>query len=118
MLGAAGTSIGFAILHKEVEIDCLSPPVNGECRQGDAIPQTESRPLLVPGLAAAAAITILGAINASRGARQTAVQLSRGGGLESSLPILSLRGSEPTLRVEPALGFLARGLRAELEIRF
>ena len=34
VLGAAGTSIGFAILHKEIEIGCLSPPVNEECPQG------------------------------------------------------------------------------------
>ena len=117
-LGAAGAAAGFAILHKEVQIDCLVPPVNGECTPGDARGESSTRPLLVPGLAAAAVIAIFGAIHASRGARQDAVQLSADGGLEGLLPILSLRGSEPTLRVEPAYGLKGGEVRAELEVRF
>jgi tetratricopeptide (TPR) repeat protein len=117
-LGAAATGIGLAILHKEVKVNCLSPPVNGECPPGARDSEEESRPLLVPGLAAAAVITVAGAIHASRGVRSGAVQLSDGGGLEGRLSFLALRGSEPVLRVEPVTDSSSRGFRAELEVRF
>jgi tetratricopeptide (TPR) repeat protein len=118
-LSAAGASLGFAILNKEVKVSCLSPPVNGQCPRGEIISEGQKRPMLVPGLAVATAITIFGAIHASRGVRRSALQASRGGGLEASLPRTSLWGWEPTLRVEPALVSPRGGaFRAELEVRF
>ena len=63
-------------------------------------------------------ITIFGAIHASRGVRQSTLQLSEQGGLEGSLRFLSLLGSNPLLRVAPRALSLGGGVSVELEVRF
>ena len=117
-LGAAGAAAGFAILQTEVNVQCASPPVNGECPAGQVVSETTKRPLLLPGLAAAAAITVFGAVHASRGARSGTIQLSDGGGLEGPIPFLSSRDAESMLRIEPTRGLDGAGVRAEVEVRF
>ena len=118
LLGTAGASAGFGLLYKKVEVECLSPPVNGECPIEDQLSRKETRPYLIPGLATAGAITIFGAINAYRGARIGPVQLSRNGGIQSAIPQLTLGESVPVFRVEPRVSREGSALRAELEVRF
>ena len=69
VLTGAAAGVGAALLYTEVEIRCLVPPIDGECPAGQVDERIESRPLLVPGLAAAGVITVVGAIHAFRGVR-------------------------------------------------
>jgi len=71
VLAVAGGSAAAGLLVREVEISCLSVPVNGECPSGQVAGREESRPFLVPGLAVAAAVTVAGAIHAFRGAQRS-----------------------------------------------
>jgi len=71
VLAVAGGSAAAGLLVREVEISCLSVPVNGECPPDQVAGREESRPYLVPGLAVAAAVTVAGAIHAFRGARRS-----------------------------------------------
>lgn len=64
VLAGAGAGVATGLLYTEVEIRCLVPVEDGECPVGQVSERTEERPLLVPGLAAAAAIGVLGAIHA------------------------------------------------------
>jgi tetratricopeptide (TPR) repeat protein len=76
-LGAASSALaaGFAVTRQEV--DCLSPPVNGRCPADQIASQKTRRPYLVPGIAAAAAIGVWGAIDAYRGAGKRNAEASR-----------------------------------------
>jgi tetratricopeptide (TPR) repeat protein len=118
LLGTAGASAGFGLLYKKVEVDCLSPPVNGECPIEDQLSRKETQPFLIPGLATAGAITIWGAINAYRGARLGPIQLSRNGGIRGTIPQLTMGESVPVFTIEPRVGREGGALRAELEVRF
>jgi tetratricopeptide (TPR) repeat protein len=117
LLGTAGVSAGFGLLYKKIEIQCLSIP-DPDCPVEDQLPPKESRPFLVPGLATAGAITLFGAINAYRGARLGPVQLSRNGGIQGTIPQLSMGESVPVFRIEPRVDRDGGALRAELEVRF
>ena len=129
LAGAVG-SASAALSYRRVDVECLSIPIDGECPPGQERGREESRPLLVPGLAAAVAITLGGAIHAYRGVRRSARSEasagSRGSGvrppplgmLETTLPALSSTGVETRLRLEPEAVRGAAGLRATLELRF
>jgi hypothetical protein len=118
LLGTAGASAGFGLLYKKIEIGCSIQPVGGECPLEFQLERKETRPFLVPGLATAGAITLFGAINAYRGARLGPVQMSRNGGIQGTIPQLTMGRSVPVFRVEPKLGREGGALRAELEVRF
>lgn len=110
VLGVAAGSAAAALLFQKVEVVCLGIAVDGECPQGLERSRTESRPLLIPGLALAAAVTVGGAIHAYLGARNSgAARLSASIGGE---------GAESIFSVEPSLEPAQRGIHAGLRVRF
>ncbi len=59
-----GGAVAAGVLTKKVSVDCLSEPADGVCPAADVLRRQVERPLLVPGIAVAAAGTILAAIEA------------------------------------------------------
>jgi tetratricopeptide (TPR) repeat protein len=118
VLAAAGGSAATGLLYKDIEVLCLSPTVDGQCPPGREAERTETRPYLVPGLAAAGVITVLGALHAFRGARSSqgpSFALTSGGGIEVPL---SVSGVTSHLRIDPVHGPRPGVLRASAGIRF
>jgi tetratricopeptide (TPR) repeat protein len=76
-LGASAGIVAAGLLVKRLEVDCLSPPVNGRCPAGQVANQQEKRPYLLPALALALAIDVYGAIDAYRGARRRNSEAAR-----------------------------------------
>jgi len=68
VLAAAGGAATAGYFVTRVDVDCRSVPVNGTCPPGDVLGEDRKRPYLTAGLATAAAITLLGAIDAALGA--------------------------------------------------
>ena len=119
VLSTAGTAAAVGLLHRKVEVDCLQLPTDGVCPPQQILDERVKRPLLVPGLAAAAAITVVGAIYAFRGARGSERQLSsRAGELQLALPAIGSGSMTPHLRLEPASWREGGGARLFLEVRF
>jgi len=119
VLSTAGAAATVALLHRKVEVDCLQIPEGGVCPPQQILDERVTRPLLVPGLATAAAITVVGAILAFRGARGSDPQLSsRGGDLQLALPAVGSGGLTPSLRLGPASWREGGGARLLLEVRF
>lgn len=119
VLSTAGTAATVGLLHRKVEVDCLQIPTNGVCPPQQVLAERVKRPLLVPGLVTAAAITVVGAIYAFRGARASDPQLSsRGGEFQLALPNVGSGGMTPYLRLEPAPWREGGGARLLLEVRF
>ncbi len=119
VLSTAGTAATVGLLHRRVEVDCLQVPENGVCPPRQILDERVRRPLLVPGLATAAAITVVGAIVAFRGARASNPQLSsRGDELRLALPDVGPRGMTPSLRLAPVSWREGGGARLLLEVRF
>jgi hypothetical protein len=120
VLGAAGASAGLGLFYRKVEFKCLAPQIDGACARGD-LARVETRPLLVPGLAVAGAVTIIGAINAYRSAKRNRFQASlmrEAERLNALVPRLSLQGESTAFRVEPTVRGWNGGLRAEFSHRF
>lgn len=94
----AGGAAAAGLLIESVEVECLAVPVDGRCPpdqiRGDP---TSDRPYLVAGLGGAAAITLIGAINAYRGARSRNAEAARAA---PALAGLSL--STPSVQVGPS----------------
>ena len=65
-LGAAAGAVGVGLGVKRSTVQCLSEPVNGVCPAGQIDRTNKDRPYLVPGIAGAFAIGIIGAIDAAR----------------------------------------------------
>lgn len=83
VFGAATAAVGTGLAMKRVSVECLSPPVDGVCPPDQVLRENVERPWLIPGIAAAAAIGVWGAIDAYRGARRgnrEAAELLRLGG--------------------------------------
>jgi tetratricopeptide (TPR) repeat protein len=119
VLSTAGTAAAVGLLHRKVEVDCLQLPDDGVCPPQQVLDERTTRPLLVPGLATAAAITVVGAILAYRGARDSDAPLSsRAGDLQLALPDVGFGGTTPSLRLEPASWLEGGGARLLLEVRF
>jgi tetratricopeptide (TPR) repeat protein len=128
ILAGAGGSAAAGLLYTQVEVNCLVPPVDGRCPAGQVAERRETRPLLVPGLAVAAVITVAGAVHAyvQAGAAPGRGVASRGPmGAASAGPSLDVAtgdGWALSLEVElPRLQRLqpgAEGLGAGLRIRF
>jgi hypothetical protein len=68
VLAAAGGAAAAGYFVTRVDVDCRSVPVDGTCPSGDVLGEDRKRPYLTAGLATAAAITLLGAIDAAIGA--------------------------------------------------
>jgi tetratricopeptide (TPR) repeat protein len=84
VLGVAAGALATGLLIEQTDVVCLAPPVGGECPPDEVLREEVSRPYLVPALAVAAGVGILGAIDAFRGARrrnsEAAASLRIGGG--------------------------------------
>jgi tetratricopeptide (TPR) repeat protein len=80
VLLAAGGAAAAAVSYKNISVQCLSVPVDGFCPPEDVVSETEETPYLVPGLAAAAAITLVGALDAWAGARRKNTKASEAAG--------------------------------------
>jgi hypothetical protein len=76
VLAAAGAAVATGVLFKTVTVRCLNPSVGGgDCPPGDVVGEETSRPYLVPALGAAAAVTVVAAVEAfvrARGRRAAA----------------------------------------------
>ena len=128
ILAGAGGAAAAGLLYTQVEVNCLVPPVDGQCPAGQVAGRVEERPLLVPGLAVAGVLTVAGAIHAFLQAREspdrTAASPARGG-WRAAEPTLGLASGDgwalqvevelPRLRTRPTG---ANGLGAGLRIRF
>jgi tetratricopeptide (TPR) repeat protein len=84
VLGSATLAVVAGAAVRSVSVECLSPPVDGVCPPGDVVGEDVSRPWLVPGIAAAAVIGVIGALDARRGARRlnAAAAAGRGAALD------------------------------------
>jgi hypothetical protein len=118
VLGAAVASASTALLYRRVEIECLSLPEDGRCPEGQERGRTETRPLLVPGLVAAAAVTIGGALHAYVATGGSTLGLGSRSALEMKVPAASRWGGETLLVVHPEGRWGAQGVRAGVEVRF
>lgn len=69
LMGAAAGAIAFGVMTESVEVQCLSVPVNNFCPPEEVVGERVTRPYFAPSVGAAAALTIIGAIDAYFGAR-------------------------------------------------
>lgn len=70
LMGAAAGAVAFGFMTESVEVQCLSVPVNNFCPPEEVVGERVTRPYLAPSMGAAAALTVLGAIDAYFGARR------------------------------------------------
>ncbi|MEQ1855967.1 MAG: hypothetical protein ABL963_05815 [Longimicrobiales bacterium] len=71
VLGVAAGAVAAGILFKEITVRCLAVVTSGgACPPGQVVDETTSRPYLVPAIGAAAAVTVIGAIEAFVRARR------------------------------------------------
>ncbi len=101
LAGSAG-AVAYAVLATEVTKECREATVGGECLSGRFRTTTTERPLLIPGIAAAGALTFIGALDALFGARKVNAERLRQAGIETAggatlflLPKEPMRSSRP-----------------------
>jgi Flp pilus assembly protein TadD len=70
VLGAAGGAIAVGLSVQRTKVDCLSPPVEGQCPPAEVVGERTERPYLLAAVGVAAIAGVLGAIDAYRGARK------------------------------------------------
>lgn len=109
VLAAAGGAIAAGVFYEKVQQYCLSEPVGDVCPLGDIAFEESERPLLLPAIGAAAAITILGAIDAFAVARGSTRADGTGAAADDGPPARSGFHIEP-----PAIE--ADGSRVQLAI--
>lgn len=119
VLGAAAGSVAAGVLYRRLEVQCLVLPVDGACPEGQERGREESRPLLGPGIAMAAVVTIGGAIHAYLGARDAAPRFSStGAGRDAMLAFELAREGALLLTIGPPPTRGDGGFRAGLGVRF
>lgn len=69
VLGGSAAALIAGLTITRIEVDCRSVPQDGVCPEEDLLGETETQPYLTAGIAAAALITIAGAIDAALGVR-------------------------------------------------
>jgi tetratricopeptide (TPR) repeat protein len=87
VLGAAAAAVTAGVFMQRVQVQCLAPTANGTCPTDQVARRTTARPYLGPAIGAAAAVSVLGAIEASRGAQKRndrAADLLRVGGRDGA----------------------------------
>ena len=111
VMGAAAGAVAFGMLTEKVDVRCLSVPANGMCPPEDVAGEEVRRPYLTPSLGAAAALTVLGAVDAYFAARRANARVA---------PQTGDGGGERGARLErPALVQTSGTLRLELlRVRF
>ena len=106
-LGGAGGALAWGILSTKVIEDCLVQPSAGQtCPPAQLVGTTTERPYLVPGLGIAAALSLIGAIDAYVGAKS-----ARRPGTASGA------GTDPTVSVWPwNAGLRPRPVNGRVEV--
>jgi hypothetical protein len=104
-LAAAGGAVAAGYLAESVSVKCATEPVNNFCPPEDVIDETKERPYLGAGVAAAAGITLLGAVDALLAAhRSNARARAQTGQSSSGLTIepipLAVRAGSGQVRLE------------------
>lgn len=97
VLGAAAGAAATGLLVERVAIDCLIVPVDDFCPADQIANERTERPYRTAGFGAAAAITLLGAIDAYFGARS---QNERAAGAGARLEVPALRLGLADVRLE------------------
>lgn len=111
---AAGGSVAAGILYTDVEIECRLFPAPAVCPSEEIADRRETRPYLTHGIAAAGAITLLGAVHAALTVRSRNRRAAAG--LAVALPG-SARGPEAVhLSLEPFVRPDGAGVRAAVRI--
>lgn len=107
VMGTAAGAIVVGLAAQRLKVDCLSPPVDGQCPPDDVLRERTERPYLLPAIGVAAAVGVLGAIDAYSGARRRNRQLggsTRTGALDvAGSAVLALSRLQPApdgVRVE------------------
>jgi tetratricopeptide (TPR) repeat protein len=109
VLGSAGGALAAGFGVRRVEIACASPVQDGECPPDQVLGRSTERPYQMAGIAAAAAIGFLGALDAARGA-------SRRNDVRRDLPRPVTRGASLDA---PAIRSVPDGVRLDfVRIRF
>lgn len=103
-LAVAGGAASAGYLVEHVKIDCRIQPVNGTCPADDVLGQHTERPYLTAGIAGAAAITLVGALDgffSARRANSRAAEAQRGGSGRVAIAVLpSVRVGARVVQVE------------------
>jgi tetratricopeptide (TPR) repeat protein len=103
-LGAAGGAIAAGYLAESVDIRCATVPQNDVCPPDDVVSETTDRPYLGAGIAVAAGIGVLAALDAFLAARRANARvLSEGGSSDRNMEVLPL-----------AVSVSARNVRVDL----
>lgn len=77
VLAGAGGAIAFGVLSQTHHVDCLTIPQNGSCPPDQVLTDRVERPYMMAGIGAAAAVSLLGAIDAALGARRKNARIPR-----------------------------------------
>jgi hypothetical protein len=75
VLAGAGGAIAAGYLSERLDVNCRTEPVNNVCPPDDILDQDTERPYMPAAIAAAAGITLLGAIDALLSARRANAQV-------------------------------------------
>jgi hypothetical protein len=122
VLAGAGAAAATGVLYTEVTERCRVPAVDGSCPAGEVASREVERALLVPGLAVAGAVTLVGAIHAFRRAGRSgegSIALTPDSrGVLVGLDVVGLGSGAAALELStPPPGRLQR-IRAGLRVRF
>jgi tetratricopeptide (TPR) repeat protein len=106
VLALTGAAVATGFLVADVTVECLNDvPAGGSCPPNEIVAETKDRPLLLPGLGVAAAVTVIGAVEALIKARRVrANQQGRGAepapeGLTFLAPSVKSRGARVDLNL-------------------
>jgi hypothetical protein len=99
VLGAAGTALAVGVLKESVSVRCLTIPVDNFCPREDVLSEEVERPYLSAGLGIAAAVTLVGALDAYFGARRANARAAAARGSEAGRTGLHLE--RPAIQPRP-----------------
>jgi tetratricopeptide (TPR) repeat protein len=113
VLGGAAGAAAFGALATRLEVECLSPPVQGRCPPESVVREERVHPYRTAGLMAAVAIGVAGAVEAYLDVRGTGRRATDGGGLGHARQHGGVR------LATPSVDFTLEGIRADLvRLRF
>lgn len=87
VLGAAGAALTVGLSVQRMEVDCLSPPVDGRCPTEQVLRERTERPYLMPAIGVAVVAGVLGALDAYRTARRRGESTIEGGARTGALDL-------------------------------
>ena len=117
----AGLSAAAGFFYTEVEVLCLLDDTPQGCPPDAIVAERERQPYLVPGIAGAAAITVIGAIHALVSTRRDRGSLGMGRSspnLTWTVPGSGFREGTMMVRLDPVITRDAGGMDVTLQLRF